>query len=104
MVRPLLYPGAMNPPPRALVHQLLASRLHIEEASIRDTDLLDDLGVAPLDLLLVVLWLDRLDHVDDEFPLYALEHANTVGDLVDLVEPWLQSDVRPKSFAQVSGV
>jgi acyl carrier protein len=93
----------MNPPPRALVHQLLASRLHIEEASIRDTDLLDDLHVTPLDLLLVVLWLDRLDHVDDEFPLHALEHANTVGDLVDLVEPWLQKEARPKPFAQVSG-
>jgi hypothetical protein len=77
--------------------------LHIEEASIRDTDLLDDLHVTPLDLLLVVLWLDRLDHVDDEFPLHALEHANTVGDLVDLVEPWLQKEARPKPFAQVSG-
>jgi acyl carrier protein len=94
----------MNPPPRALVHQLLASRLHIEEASIRDTDLLDDLRVTPLDLLLVVLWLDRLDHIDGEFPVQALEHANTVGDLVDLVERWLQKDARPKSFAQVSGL
>jgi len=94
----------MNPPPRALVHQLLASRLQIDEASIRDTDLLDDLGVTPLDLLLVVLWLDRLDHVDGEYPLQALECANTVGDLVDLVEPWLQKEARPKSFAQVSGL
>jgi hypothetical protein len=94
----------MNPSPRALVHQLLASRLHIEEASIRDTDLLDDLRVTPLDLLLVVLWLDRLDHIDGEFPVQALEHANTVGDLVDMVERWLQKDARPKSFAQVSGL
>ena len=94
----------MNPPPRALVHQLLASRLHIDEASIRDTDLLDELGVTPLDLLLVVLWLDRLDHVDSEFPLEALEHASTVGDLVDLVDPWLQKEARPVSFAQVSGL
>jgi hypothetical protein len=94
----------MSPPPRALVHQLLALRLHVEEASIRDTDLLDDLHVTPLDLLLVVLWLDRVHHVDGGFPLHALEHANTVGDLVDLVEPWLQRDARPKRLAQVSGV
>jgi hypothetical protein len=94
----------MNHSPRTIVHQLLASRLHVEEASIRDTDLLDDLRVTPLDLLLVVLWLDRLDHVEGEFPLHALEHANTVGDLVDLVEPLLQKEARPTSFAQVSGL
>jgi acyl carrier protein len=94
----------MNPSPRALVHQLLASRFHIEEASIRDADLLDELRVTPLDLLLVVLWLDRLDHIDCEFPLHALEHANTVGDLVDLVEPWLQKEAAPTSYAQVSGL
>jgi acyl carrier protein len=89
----------MAPSPQALVHQLLASRLRIDEASIRDTDRFDDLGLDPLDLLFVVLRLDRFDRGDGEFPLYALEHAATVGDLVDLVELWLQRDTMPSSVA-----
>jgi acyl carrier protein len=85
----------MDTSPQALVHQLLASRLHIDDASISDTDRFDDLGLTPLDLVLVVLRLDRLDRGDGEFPLYALDHATTVGDLVDLVELWLQRDTMP---------
>jgi acyl carrier protein len=83
--------------PEALVHQLLASRLHIDEASIRDTDRLDDLGLTPLDLVLVVLRLDRFDRGDGEFPVYELEHATTVGHLVDLVELWLRRNTVPIS-------
>jgi acyl carrier protein len=82
----------MDTSPQALVHQLLASRLHIDAASISDTDRFDDLGLGPLDIVLVVLQLDPLDPGDGEFPLLALEHATTVGDLVDLVELWLQVD------------
>jgi acyl carrier protein len=89
----------MDISPQALVHQLLASRLHADEASIKDTDRFDDLGLTPLDLVLVVLRLDRLDRGDGEFPLYALDHATTVGDLVDLVELWLQRDPAPSSVA-----
>jgi acyl carrier protein len=90
---------SMAPSPQALVHQLLASRLRIDETSIRDTDRFDDLGLDPLDLLFVVLRLDRFDRGDGEFPLYALEHAATVGDLVDLVALWLQRDTMPSSVA-----
>jgi acyl carrier protein len=89
----------MDTSPQALVHQLLASRLRVDEAAIRDADRFDDLGLGPLDLVLVVLRLDRLDRGDGEFPLYALEHATTVGDLVDLVELWLQRDTMPSSVA-----
>ena len=85
--------------PQALVHQLLASRLNVDEASIKDTDRFDDLGLNPLDLVLVVLRLDRLDRGYGEFPLYALDSATTVGDLVDLVELWLQRDTIPSSVA-----
>ena len=88
--------------PQALVHQLLASRLHIDEASIEDTDRLDDLGLTPLDLVLVVLRLDRFDRGDGEFPLYQLEHATTVGHLVDLVELWLRRDPTPISAEVVA--
>jgi acyl carrier protein len=92
----------MDISPQALVHQLLASRLHVDEASIRDTDRFDDLGVTPLDLVLVVLRLDRLDRGDGEFPLYALDHATTVADLVDLVGLWLQRDTMGSPVAQVA--
>ncbi len=93
----------MDISPQALVHQLLASRLRIAAASIQDTDRFDDLGLGPLDLVLVVLRLDRLDRGDGEFPLYALEHATTVGDLVDLVELWLRGDTMQSPVAEVAG-
>jgi acyl carrier protein len=93
----------MDTSPQALVHQMLASRLHIDVGSISDTDRFDDLGLGPLDIVLVVLQLDRLDRGDGEFPLLALEHATTVGDLVDLVELWLQADTMRSPVAQVAG-
>ncbi len=93
----------MDTSPQALVHQLLASRLQVDAASIQDTDRFDDLGLGPLDLVLVVLRLDRLDRGDGEFPLYALEHATTVGDLVDLVELWLRADTMRSPVAEVAG-
>jgi len=94
----------MDTSPQTLVHQLLASRLHIDDAAISDKDRFDDLGLTPLDLVLVVLRLDRLDRGDSEFPLYALDHATTVGDLVDLVELWLQRDTMPSPVPQGSGL
>ena len=94
----------MDTSPQALVHQLLASRLRIDDRSISDTDRFDDLGLTPLDLVLVVLRLDRLDRGDGEFPLNALDHATTVGDLVDLVELWLQRDTMPSPLPQASGL
>jgi acyl carrier protein len=104
MARALLRNGStMNTTPQALVHQLLASRLRVDEASIKDADRFDDLGLGPLDIVLVVLQLDRLDRGDGEFPLLALEHAATVGDLVDLVELWLQCDTVRSPVARVSG-
>jgi len=94
----------MDTSPQTLVHQLLASRLHVDDAAISDMDRFDDLGLTPLDLVLVVLRLDRLDRGDSEFPLYALDHATTVGDLVDLVELWLQRDTMPSPAPQGPGL
>jgi len=73
--------------------------LRVDESTLRDADRFDHLGLGPLDLVLVVLRLDRLDRGDGEFPLYALDDATTVGDLVDLVELWLQRDTIPSSVA-----
>ncbi len=61
MARWLLYLASMNTSPRALVHQLVASRLHRDAASIDDADHFEDLGLSPLDLVLIVLRLERLD-------------------------------------------
>jgi acyl carrier protein len=90
--------------PQVLVHQLLASRLRIDKASIRDTDRFEDLGLTPLDIVLVVLRLDQLDRGDGEFPLLALENATTVGDLVEVVELWLQADTVRSPVAPVAQV
>jgi hypothetical protein len=48
-----------------------------------------------LDVLLVVLRLEHFDHGDGDFPFAALEHTKTVGDLVALVDLWLQDDTMP---------
>jgi len=67
---------------RSLVHRLVAARLQLDEASIEDADHFDELGLTPLDVVLVVLRLDRLRPGDGDFPVYALDCATTVGDLV----------------------
>jgi acyl carrier protein len=91
----------MDTSPQTLVHQLLAARLHVDATSLHDSDRFDDLGLGPLDLVLVVLRFERMDRGDGEFPLYALDHATTVGDLVDLIELWLQVDTMPSPVAEL---
>jgi hypothetical protein len=90
MVRALLHAEDMDASPQTLVHRLTARRLHVDEASIRDTDRFDELGLGPLAVVLIVLQLDGLDPGSGEFPVLALAQATTVGDLVDVVETWLQ--------------
>ena len=46
---------------QALVHQLLASRLRVGAECIRDTDRFDELGLTPLDLVLVVLRMESIE-------------------------------------------
>jgi acyl carrier protein len=80
---------------RALVHHLVATRLHVDRASIEDTQRFEELGMDLLDVLLVVLRLEHFDRGQGDFPFAALEHARTVGDLVALVDLWLQDDTTP---------
>jgi acyl carrier protein len=80
----------MSTPSQVIVHALLAAQLRVDEASIVDPIRLDDLGLDPLDLVLVVVELEELDRGAGDFPVAALEHAKTVGDLVTLVELWWQ--------------
>jgi acyl carrier protein len=52
-----------------------------------DQDLTADLGLDPLDLVMVALHLEEA--VGIEFPVALLEEADTVGDIVALVRIWL---------------
>jgi hypothetical protein len=75
-------------PPLALVRRLLAARLRLDEALLKDTDRLEDLGLTPLDVALVVLRLYRDNPGYGDFPVHLLRSARTVGHLAQLVELW----------------
>jgi len=74
---------------------MVASQLRIDDASIDDAHRLDELGLAPLNLVLVVLRLEDLDGGGGSFPLATLDRVRTVGDLVTLVGLWLRRDTMP---------
>jgi acyl carrier protein len=80
----------MNSYCRTLVHRAIASQLRIDDASIDDAQTFDELGMDPMDLVLVVLRLEQFDRGQGDFPLAALAEARTVGDLVLIVDLWLQ--------------
>ncbi|MBX3264256.1 MAG: hypothetical protein KIS78_28155 [Labilithrix sp.] len=65
----------------------LALHLGIDPDEVDPSHRLDeDLGLDPLDLVLVVLRLEELGDV--EFPVADLEGLRTVDDLVDVVRRW----------------
>jgi acyl carrier protein len=84
----------MDSPSRTLVHTLIATQLRIDRESVTDAGDLAELGLDAFDLVQVVLRLESLDPGDGDFPLVMLEHARTVGDLVELVDVWSQPTVR----------
>jgi acyl carrier protein len=76
-----------------LVADALASHLELDPSAVRGSHLLQlDLGIDPLDLVLVVLKLEADEPWRPEFPFSELEHARTVDDFVDLVESWQERD------------
>ena len=89
----------MNPHTQALVHSLLASQLEIPEESVADTQTFDSLGLDLLDLMFVVLHLEQFDSGKGDFPVAALDNARTVGDLVALVQGWLDRNTSQRSVA-----
>jgi hypothetical protein len=90
-------------PSLSLVRRLLAARLHLDEAVLTETDRLDDLGLTPLDVALVVLRLHPRKPGYANFPIYALSSATTVGHLAQLVELWLQRGGTRESIAASEG-
>jgi hypothetical protein len=83
---------------QTLVHALLASVLHKASASIRDSDVLDELGANELVLVYVASKLEELQPDNGDFPIVPLAYARTVGDLVELVDSWSLRDRTPDSI------
>jgi acyl carrier protein len=79
-----------------VVRCAVAFHLRIDPETIAPTDRLEgDLGLDPLDLVLVVLRLEELALV--ELPVADLEYVETVDDLVVIVRSWC-----PKPFPVVA--
>lgn len=85
----------MPSPVQSLVHALLASELNTARASIRDADVLEELGADAQVLVCVTSKLEELRPENGEFPIVPLAFARTVGDLVELVESWSRRDGIP---------
>jgi len=65
----------------------LALHLEVDPSEIHERQHLeDDLGLDPLDLVLVVLRLEEIG--EGEFPVGDLEAVFTVKDLADVVRTW----------------
>lgn len=80
-----------------IVRYALALHLDIAPDAIELTDRLDDdLGLDPLDLVLIVLRLEELAVA--EFPVADLEGTTTVADLVGVVAAWANDAHRPSSI------
>lgn len=72
-----------------IVSFALALHLEIDPAEIDETqNLEEDLGLDPLDLVLVVLRLEEIG--DGEFPVGDLESVITVKDLASVVRVWTE--------------
>lgn len=78
----------MNVLNELLVRRAVASHLEVPVGELYSTQSLeDDLGLDPLDLVLIALSLE--EDVGVEFPVALLETVKTVGDLDSLVRSWL---------------
>ena len=87
----------------ATVYEALAMHLDIEEDEIDDAKRLDeDLGLDPLDLVMIALRLEDLEPGFGEFQLAELGGAKTVGDLVFVVRSWGVRDTYEEEAAPCS--
>jgi len=80
----------MNTHSQKLVHSLIASHVHDQEAAIEDASSFKELGLDALDVAFVVLRIEDVTGVGGEFFIEAVDHSTTVGDLVALVSRWWQ--------------
>jgi acyl carrier protein len=80
--------------PRVLVHILLGRLRETRNASFADTELLIDLEIDALDLVRMAMKLEEIEPASGPFPLDALAHVVTVGDLAELVDRWWRGEAR----------
>jgi acyl carrier protein len=74
-----------------VVRCALALHLSVDPAQIElEHHLEADLGLDPLDLVLVVLRLEEIEEA--EFPVADLETVTTVAELVDVVREWSRGE------------
>ncbi len=84
----------MSSAARALVRNLIAAPLGLDEALVADERRLDAIGVDLVDLVILVLKLESSRPGHGDFPLARLDSVSTVGELVELVDAWLGRAVR----------
>lgn len=83
----------MNDIHTEIVRMALAQHLASDPETITTTDrLYEDLGLDPLDLVLVVLRLEEIEKA--EFPVADLESVVTVDDLAEVVRGWSRIEAR----------
>lgn len=93
---------------RNRVHRALATHLGIDERAIEDSQsLADDLGLDGFDVALVAVRLEDIEPFRGDLPVELLDAESTVGELVAMVETWLDRDpvdddriTLPGAFAQ----
>ena len=89
----------MNVTSRFLVHQLVARHAAIAAVLVEDEQSFDELWLDPLDVILIVVQLESMDELRREVPIDALEHVQTVGALVELVDAWRKHKDVPEAAA-----
>ena len=75
-----------------LVHHLIAGMSRRHEDAIDDAQTLEELELDLLDVVLIALRIEAVDGMRADFPVAALEHVRTVGDLVVVVDRWAGFD------------
>lgn len=88
----------MTSPSQSLVHHLLTTLLRIDDGAVENDRAFDELGMDRLDLMLVVLRLEDYGRADGDSVLAALDERMTVGDLVRLVDGYVQRDLTARSL------
>ncbi len=74
----------------------LASHLRVDLKDVRDDQRLrEDLGLAPLDLVWVVMRVEAMVPSRGELPVEPLLKVKTVGELISAFDEWLEKAARP---------
>lgn len=73
---------------RAVVHSMIAPHAQLARVPVDDARTVEELGLEPLDLIVIVLQLEALGELRCEPALERLGDVRTVGAFVALVDAW----------------